>query len=116
MLRSKILKIKYLILQTTLTAKINEVKGEIPSITNLATTAPLNAKINEVKGKIPNTTSLTSTTVLTAVENNILNFSNLVKKTDYDEKILGIKSKYFTTADYNRFRNEKSGLKIKKTN
>ena len=29
--------------------KINEVKGEIPSITNLATTAALNAKINEVK-------------------------------------------------------------------
>ena len=30
---------------------INEVKGEIPSINNLATTAALNTKINEVKGK-----------------------------------------------------------------
>ena len=29
--------------------KKNEVKNEIPSITNLATTAALNAKINEVK-------------------------------------------------------------------
>ena len=35
------------------------------------------------------------------------------KKTDYDTEILDIKSKYFTTADYNRFTNEKRGLKIK---
>ena len=48
-LGSKILKIKYLILQytkATLNAKINEGKGEIPSITNLATTTALNAKKN----------------------------------------------------------------------
>ena len=38
-------------------AKINEVKTEIPSITNLATTTALNAKINEIKNKIPNTTN-----------------------------------------------------------
>ena len=36
---------------TTLNAKINEVKGEIPGITNLAAASALNAKINEVKGK-----------------------------------------------------------------
>ena len=38
------------------------------------------------------------------------------KKTDYDAEILDIKSKYFTTADYNRFTitNEKLDLKIKK--
>ena len=35
---------------TTLNAKISEVKGVIHSITNLATTAALNAKTNEVKG------------------------------------------------------------------
>ena len=51
-----------------LTAKIqNEVKGGIPSITNLATTAALNGKINEVKGKIPNITNLASTNALTVV-------------------------------------------------
>ena len=32
---------------------INEVKGEIRSITNLATTTAVNAKINEVKEEIP---------------------------------------------------------------
>ena len=34
---------------TTLNAKVDEVKGEIPSITNLVTTTALNAKIKEVK-------------------------------------------------------------------
>ena len=34
---------------TTLNAKINEVKNEIPSITNLTTTVAHNDKINEVK-------------------------------------------------------------------
>ena len=51
------MKIKYLPLLTSLNAKINEVKGEIPVITNLATN-----------------------TGLTAVENEIPDVSNLVKK------------------------------------
>ena len=60
LLRSKVLKIKYLIAtNSSHNAKLNEVKGEIPSITNLATTA-----------------------ALTTVENKIPNVSNLVKKTN----------------------------------
>ena len=43
-------------------------------MTNLATTSALNARINEVKGKIPNITNLaTATTAFTAVENKIPN-------------------------------------------
>ena len=68
MSRLKILKIKYQIY-----------------IYNLATNACLNAKINEVKGEIPNITNLATT--LTAVENNIANVSNLVKKTDYNTNL-----------------------------
>ena len=75
MLRSKILKMKYLIslqlLYTTLNVKINEAKNEILSITNLATTTALNAKINEIKNKIPNITNLATLATLTAVENKI---------------------------------------------
>ena len=41
---------------TTLNAKINEVKGKIHSISNLLTNACLNGKINEVKYKIPSIT------------------------------------------------------------
>ena len=55
MLRQRIFKIKYIIsltqsASTTLKAKVNEVKGEIPSVTNLATTAALTA----IKNKTPN--------------------------------------------------------------
>ena len=64
---------------TNLNAKMNEFKCEIPSITNVATTA-LNAKINEIKGKIPNITSSATMTALTAAKNKIPNVSNLVKK------------------------------------
>ena len=72
MLRSKILKIKYLILyKTTLNGKINEVKGEIPSITNLA-----------------------PTTAYTVVENEIPNVSNLVKKNlTITQKLMKLKKK-----------------------
>ena len=67
-----------LIYNTTLDAKINQVKSEITSINNL--TAALNPKINEVKCKIPIITNLNTTTVLTAVENEMVNVSNLVKQ------------------------------------
>ena len=72
---------------------ISEVKGEIPSTANLATTAALNAKINEVKGKIPNITNLAITIALTAVENKISNVSNLVKKLTITEKSMRLKRK-----------------------
>ena len=36
------------------------------------------------------------------------------EKADCDAEILDIKSKYFTTADYNKFTNESLDLKIKK--
>ena len=52
---------------TNLNAKINVIKREIPSITNLATTTSLNAKINETKNKIPNITNLATTTALTDI-------------------------------------------------
>ena len=60
---------------------LNEVKVEIPSITNLATKASLNAKISEVKGERTNITNLATTTALAAVRNKIPNVNNLVKKT-----------------------------------
>ena len=73
---------------TTLNAKINEVKNEISIITTLATTAFINAKINEVKNKTLNITNLaTTTTGLTTVENKVLH-----------------QSKYITTSEFNSHR------------
>ena len=39
---------------------------------NLATNASLNAKLNEVKGEMPNITNLATTSALTSVENKYL--------------------------------------------
>ena len=61
--------------------KIENIEDKIPDTTDLATNAFLNATINEVKGEIPSITTLatTTTTRLAAVENKIPNVSNLIK-------------------------------------
>ena len=70
-IEGKIPDITNLATNITLNVKIHEVKKEIPSIINLAT-IDLNTKINEVKNKIHNVTNLATTTkTLTAVEKNI---------------------------------------------
>ena len=86
-IRQRILTLKYLIsltqliaTNTTLNAKINEFKNEIPSISELATATAINVKTNEVKSKILSITNLTTSATLTTVENKIPNFSNLVKE------------------------------------
>ena len=53
----------------------------------MVTNTTLNAKINEIKGDITSITNLATTTALTAVENKIPNVSNLVKKINYNTKI-----------------------------
>ena len=63
--------------------------------------------------KIPSINGLAATAALTAVENRIPDVRNLVKYTDYDEKILDTESKYFTTADYNKFTGQTLDAKIK---
>ena len=73
-------------------------------------------KIGEIEGKITSITGLTSTATLTAVENNIPNVTDLVKKkqkTDYEENMKDIESKYFTTSDYYKFSNDILDVKIK---
>ena len=55
----------------------------MPDVANLATKTTLNAKINQVKVEIPNITNLATSTDITVVENKIPKVSNLVKKSDY---------------------------------
>ena len=52
-----------------------------------------NAKITEIENKIPSFNGLATTATLTEIENKIPDVSNLVKKPDYDAKILDIESK-----------------------
>ena len=48
---------------------------KIPDLTNLAVNASLNAKINQVKGEIPSITNLATTAVPTTFENKIPDLS-----------------------------------------
>ena len=104
MLRSKILKIKYLIL--------------------LATKSALNTKINEVKGETASINNLATTTALTAVENKIPDFSNLVNKTDHNTRINEIEKKitdhnhdkYITTPESNKLTAENFAARLAQAN
>ena len=73
----------------------------MPSIPNLATNAFLNPKINEVKSEIISITNLATTATLTTVENKMPNVSDFVKKNDYNTKITEIKNK--VTTDHNKY-------------
>ena len=70
-------------------AKIKNIEGKIPDITNLGTKTTFNAKINKVKGEMPNISNLATTSALTAVENKTPSVINLVKK----QKLLKLKRK-----------------------
>ena len=62
----------------------------------MASKASLTTKINEVEGETPNITNLaTTTSALTAIENEIPSISNLVKKTDYNANIIEIKKEHY---------------------
>ena len=78
---------------------------------NSATKTTLTAKINEVKGEIPNITNFPTTSSLTAVENKITSASNLVKKTDYKTYQCGL-----PTMVYKFFDKKTSGSGIKYEN
>ena len=63
----------------------------------MAKNASLNAKINEVKGEIPSSTNLATTAVLTNVE--IVNVTDLDNKADYNTKISETEHKITTDHD-----------------
>ena len=55
--------------------------------------ANFNANISEVEGKIPSISGLATSSALTAVENKIPDVSSLVKKTDFNTKVIKIEGK-----------------------
>ena len=72
--------------------KIKNIEDKVADITNLATKTTLSAKINEVKGEIPNITILPTISALTA-ENEIRSTSNLVKMLTVTQKLMNLKKK-----------------------
>ena len=55
-------------------------------MTDLANKSVLDAKLNEVKGEIPSITNLTKTASFSTVKNKTPNDSDLVKKAEYKTK------------------------------
>ena len=49
------------------------------------------SKISEIEGKIPSISGLVTNAALTTVDSKISDVSNLVKKTDYNTKIVKLK-------------------------
>ena len=76
---------------------------------NLATDTTLNAKINEVKNKIPNIINLAATTALTAVENKTPNVYNLANKTAKN-------GKYITTHKFNKLTSKRFIARLTQAN
>ena len=72
-------------------AKIKNIEDQIPDVANVATNASGNANTNEVKGEIPNITKLATTTALIAVENNYLMLIVWSKKLTTIQKLMKLK-------------------------
>ena len=77
--------------------------GKLSDIVILTTNSTLNAKINEVKNKIPIINTLDTTTALTTVENKVPSASNLVKKTDYRTNISETENKITADHDHDKY-------------
>ena len=97
-------------------AKIKTIEDKMSDITNLATKTTLNAKRNEVKAEIPGINNLATN----AVENKIPNVSKLVKRNDYNTKVNEIEKKitdhdydeYIITPEFNKLIAERFSCKI----
>ena len=98
--------------------QINQVQKDflsdkkIPNISGLVKRTDFDAKSIGIKGKIPSISGLITTAALTAIENKIPHVINRVKKTEYDAKILDIESKYVATTDYNKYTSQILNAKI----
>ena len=101
--RSFVLKTKYDTDKSDFENKIIYADKKISDTSGRIKKTDYNAKITEIEGNIPSISGLATNAALTAVENKIPDVSSLVKKKRCDAKMLGIESKYFTAANYDKF-------------
>ena len=97
---------------------IKNIEEKTPNITNFATKTTRNAKIDEVKGEMSSITKLATKNTLNTVENKIPSVRNLVKKTGYNRKINEtgkkiIDHKYITTSEFNKLTSKNFAARLK---
>ena len=73
----------YIVKKDVYNAKIKNIDDKKTDCPKLATNTTFNAKIKEVKGKIPSITNLAAAAAPTTVENKIPNVSDIVKTTRF---------------------------------
>ena len=113
-----VLKTKYDTDKTELKNKISDTSGLVKRT----------AKIIEIEGEIPSTNGLATKAALTAIksdlENKVPDISSLVRKTDFNTKIIEIKSKltdhnhdeYFTSSEFHKLIPENFAVRLKQAN
>ena len=104
--------------------RYKNIEDKTSDINNLATNVSLNAKMYEVKGETPNISNLaTPIAAFTAIENYTPNVSNSIKKTNYNTKISKIEKKiatdqnhdkYVTTQEFNKLTSESFTARLNK--
>ena len=72
---------------TEYNADIKNIEDKLPDITKLTTKTIPNTKVDKIKTEISSISDLTITSALTVDENKIPNVNNLDKKTNYDTKV-----------------------------
>ena len=103
------------ITKTDYNAKIADIEGKIPDVTNLATKTTLitvenkipdvgglatKTALTAVENKIPDISNLATKAALTNLSNTVPNINTLIKKSDYDTKIAEIESKYVSNTGF----------------
>ena len=80
----------------------------IPDTSGLVKKTDYNAKISEIEGKIPSISDLATNVALTVVENKTPEVSNLVKENQWIEKKITNHrhDKYITTLEFNKLTTE----------
>ena len=94
-------------------AKIKNIEDKIPDITTL------NAKINEVKGTILNITNLATTTAFAAVENKVIYLKKLTitqKSIKLKRKLLIMITIYILTQEFNKVTIKNFAARLAKEN
>ena len=80
----------------------SSIENEVPYTKDLVKKTDYDTKINEIEGNIPNVSTLATKAALTPVENKISDIDSLVKKTEYDTKIIDIEKK-LTDHDHDKY-------------
>ena len=78
-------------------AKLTEIENKIPDISNLGTKTALTT----IENKVPDVSNFATKTELTNLSDKVPDITTLIKKGDYNTKIVEIENKYVSNSGFN---------------